>query len=79
MKALPLPAGALAAASLLLAGCPTVREGPASPPPAGAGGAAPVRAIEPQPAPIPQRDVPAGQSPLRKTGPDQPLVPAPKS
>jgi len=56
--------GAIVAA----AGCRTVDEravAPADPRPA------PIMAREPQPAPIPQKPIPAGESSLKHTGPDQ--------
>lgn len=60
-----------------LAGCQGyVREGPVNPPAGGGPGQGDIiRATEPEPEAIPQKDVPAGHSSLRKTGPDQPLHP----
>jgi hypothetical protein len=53
--------------------CHRVQEGPVNP--HGGGGPAIIRATEPEPEEIPQKEVPAGQSSLRKTGPDRPLYP----
>ena len=64
LRLLPLPALAL-----LLGGCTTVDEGPKLPPDPGARNE--IRGVLPKPAPIPQKDVPEGQSPLRRTGPDK--------
>lgn len=63
----------LAAAIVLLGPACSVKEGPAIP--GGGGGPATLIGTEPEHAPIPQKDVPPGQSSLRKTGPDRPLVP----
>jgi hypothetical protein len=70
-------AGVVAGVVLLgLAGCQGyVREGPVNVPPGGGPGADIIRATEPEPESIPQKEVPAGQSSLRKTGPDRPLYP----
>ena len=59
----------LPALALLLGGCTTVDEGPALPPDPNARNE--IRGVLPQPAAIPQKEVPAGQSPLTHTGPDQ--------
>lgn len=64
LRLLPLPALAL-----LLGGCTTVDEGPKLPSDPGARNE--IRGVLPEPAPIPQKDVPEGQSPLRRTGPDK--------
>lgn len=57
-----------------MAGCQGyVREGPVNPPPGGDLRPDIIRATEPVPETIPQKDVPAGQSSLRKSAPDQPL------
>lgn len=71
----PVAVGAVLA-SLLFTGCSTVSDGPTRSPQSGSPEL--VRGVEPQPAAIPQRSVPEGQSSLRKTGADQPLVPASK-
>jgi hypothetical protein len=59
-----------------LAACRTVDEGPSTMPQPGQGGV--IMGKEPEPAPIPQKDVPEGQSSLRKTGPDK-RIDQPKS
>lgn len=52
-----------------LAGCQTVREGPAGTPDPNARNE--IRGVEPEHAPIPQKDVPAGESSLSHKKPDQ--------
>jgi|GEM_PF-1389223 len=65
--------GVMAAGVLgFLSGC-AVTEGPVNP---GPSQPSLIRGKEPEPAPIAQRDVPPGESSLKKTKPDQPLVPA---
>lgn len=59
------------AGGVMFSGCAIVHEGPTRAP----GADAPIIGQEPQHAPIPQKNVPAGESSLRKRGPDQPLVP----
>lgn len=59
----------LAALALLATGCTTVDEGPSLPPDPNARNE--IRGELPKPAPIPQKDVPEGESPLRRSGPDQ--------
>jgi len=76
MKAnyLRIPAVALGAFLMMGSGpCRKIDQGPVNP--HGGGGADIIRVTEPEPEAIPQKDVPAGQSSLRKTGPDQPLYP----
>lgn len=51
--------------SFLAAGCTSVDEGPALPPDPNARNE--IRGELPQPAPIPQKDVPPGESSLRRT------------
>jgi hypothetical protein len=61
-----------------LCGCATiVKHGPANPPPPSAQTNVPESETyldEPQPAPITQKDVPANESSLKKTGPDKQLA-----
>jgi uncharacterized protein YceK len=68
----------LFASTALLCGCATsVKHGPANPPPPSTQANAPESETyldEPQPAPITQKDVPANESSLKKTGPDKQLA-----
>lgn len=59
----------LALSGLLLSGCQRVVVGPSIQPDPNARNE--IRGELPKPAPIPQKDVPEGESPLRRTGPDQ--------
>jgi hypothetical protein len=56
---------------LLTAGCRSVDEGPVAP--ADPGQKAVIQGTEPAPTPIPQKTVPAGDSPLDHKAPDQPI------
>ena len=61
---------------LALSGCRTVREGPGTQPDPNQRGL--IYGTEPEHAPIPQKDVPEGESSLRKRGADQ-RIDQPKS
>jgi hypothetical protein len=70
---IPLPSllrvAALGVALSALSACRTVETGPALPPDPNQRGI--IYGTEPEPAPIPQKDIPAGESSLRKKGPDK--------
>lgn len=57
------------AGGLLLTGCRTVSEGPELPPDPNAQNE--IRGVVPKPAPIPQKNLPEGESSLRHNKPDQ--------
>jgi hypothetical protein len=58
----------LLAASLLIAGCRSVEEGPTAPPNPNA--QREVYGVVPKPAPIPQKNIPEGESSLRHDKPN---------